>query len=219
MKYELKNNEIHRDGVKIASRNPQSGAIDYLPDMDRFRAPVSAFLKEQGLDKPPVTPPEVLARQSKPRSAGENINQTETVAPFEVSKPATETSSTGGPAVVLQAIPAPLSFEVRLAQLEAENARLRAAVAAPVAPVIQAAPAQVGVPNAIQIEANRAAGEQVVINRYIAEGAPVFDPTQGDKTPAFVLWLCKNHPDEARIRYGNRRVMGGTHVEQIISNL
>lgn len=213
-KYTLDKDAILRDGVQIATRDPGTGNIDYLPDMDRYRAPVSGWLKEQGLAKPPVTPPEVLARQAKPRVAGEVSQESETVAPFEVAPAVTDTANKA-PSFVMDATPVPSAMETRLAQLEAENARLRAQQTVPAGASM---PMPVStVQNANLLETQRALAEQAVLNGYIAEGAPLMEAGVGDKTAAFVLWLCKNHPDAARVRYNNRRVMGGMLVEEIIT--
>jgi len=41
--------------------------------------------------------------------------------------------------------------------------------------------------------------------------APALDPSAGDKTPAFVEWLQKNHPEEFARRYKNRK----THLSHV----
>ena len=37
---------------------------------------------------------------------------------------------------------------------------------------------------------------------------PEQDPRMGDKTPAFVEWMFKHKPEEAKKRYAGRKVLG-----------
>lgn len=41
-----------------------------------------------------------------------------------------------------------------------------------------------------------------------ANEPPDQDPTMGDKTPAYVEWMFKHKPDEAKKIYAGRKVMG-----------
>ena len=41
-----------------------------------------------------------------------------------------------------------------------------------------------------------------------ANDPPAQDPTMGDKTPAYVEWMFKNKPEEAKKRYAGRKVLG-----------
>lgn len=198
--------DIFRDNVKVATRDPQTGTIDYLPDMDRYRAPVSAWLKELGMDKPPVTPPEVLARQAAPRVAGAGPEpEAEPVRAPKVFN-ATVLSDGQDPVESVEAKRARLQAELaaldgepakdpRIAQLEAENARLRTKLTPVAAPVAKLTAVM--------------AGNDGLLQQYMAEGAPAFEPESGDKTRAFVDWLYANHPDHAERRYFGRRTHRG----------
>lgn len=203
-KYEITNDSttgkqnITREGELIATRDPETGSVDYLPDMDRYRAPVSALLREQGYDKPPVTPPEVAARQVA-RTAGER--------PPAEPQPGTGTDSTSETVEEKRArLKAELAElddpqgqtaeQKELAALRAENARLKASKPG-AAPVEQAKLTKT------------MAGNDPLLQQYVAEGAPAFDPAAGDKTPVFVNWLYEKHPDHAEKRYFGRRTHRG----------
>lgn len=210
-KYELKDGVIYREGVKVATRDEQTGTIEYLPGMDRYRAPVTALLKATGLDRPPVTPPEVAARQAQVRKAG------------EAGSPATTTVDPAQ-TVVIKSLPPklPSAEDLRIADLEAENARLRDQVAAaipagppPLPPVVTSAP----IPSALASveEVNRARAQQAQYEQFYAEGCPRMNPTMGTKTPAFVNWVAKHHPEHARAIWATSRLAGGKHIEEIIA--
>lgn len=215
MKYELKIDNasgkqgIFREGTLIAHRDKSTGTIDYLPDMDRFRAPVSQWLKDIGEDRPPVVPPEVAAR--KPVFVGSAA-----AAPAgaeEEEEAPTPASVTVAP-VAPVAVAAPTADQARIAQLEAELASLRAQRAAP-APAQVIINAQPGVPTGYVVPGvGDAPMDPLKLKTY--PGAPAYAFGMGDKTPAFITWLAKYHPEDARQRYFGRHIMGGRDINDII---
>lgn len=209
-KYSISNDgsEILREGVKIAARDPQTGTIDYLPDMDRFRAPVTAFLREQGLDKPPVTPPEVAAKQAQARVAGETIPELQSKAPAEPA-----------PAGVLT------PEQKRIAELEAELARMKGQPV-PATRAAQTAPKELAAPIDPPAHLERQPGTGFVkpgrgddfmdpMKLRTYPDAPKYEQGMGDKTPAFVDWLFANHPDDAERRYYGRKLPGRSYDERM----
>lgn len=187
VQYEIKDGAILREGQKIALRDADTGTVDYLPGMDKYRAPVAEFLKTQGLDKPPVVPPEVAARMARTRVAGEDPTA---VASVTV---ATETQPPFVPVTPVSVPPSPPEPESELDRLRRENAELQRRLsmrhAAPVVPLAVAAPV----------------ASDGTMEGYQKEGAPALDPHFGDKTPAFVDWLYAHHPKEAEERYAYRK--------------
>jgi len=54
-------------------------------------------------------------------------------------------------------------------------------------------------------EENSERGEERLPHEtLVAEPEPTLDPKFGDKTPAFVIWLCRTNPAEAVRRYRDR---------------
>lgn len=210
-KYALKDGEIFREGVKIATRDNTTGTIDYMPDCDRYRAPVSSWLKEQGMDKPPVTPAAVAARQAKATFVGSNPAAADGNARTEP-----EFRPEGGDD------PTPEQVEI---------ARLRNLLAAAEAknnqPTQPAAPA-VPKPLAKPVEARFISRDEQTGHVRPTLGDGLMDPLKlrtypdapkydhrGDKTPAFVDWLFANHPHDAEVRYLNRKIAGTPYDERI----
>lgn len=205
-KYELKGNEIHREGVIIATRDPGTGTVDYLPDMDRYRAPVAGWLAENGLSKPPVTPPEVAAKQAKPHFIG---------SPAAAPEGANTTPPQDEPAGE------PTADQKRIAELEAQLAALKGGK--------QASPSAPSKPLATPRDHKVFVAKQDVTG-FIkpSKGDDFMDPmklrtypdapkygVEGDKTPAFVEWLFANHPKDAEARYFNRKIPGTPYEERI----
>lgn len=65
-------------------------------------------------------------------------------------------------------------------------------------------------PEAPEVENTTVADEKGAPEAVITESippAPVMDPMQGDKTPAYVEWMFKYNPAEAAKKY-NGRVVG-----------
>lgn len=56
--YTLAGNQILRNGEPVANYERETGALDFLPAMDRFRAPVVKFLNENELPIAPQLPPQ-----------------------------------------------------------------------------------------------------------------------------------------------------------------
>ena len=187
-KYKMTDGVIYRDGEKIATRDAQTGTLDYLPGMDRYRAPVAEFIKTLGLDKPPVVPPEVAARQGRIRTAGEDPTPS-TSATVGTEAPRVESETVAPFATVTPAEPVAERELTELERLQAENAELkrRLAMRHPVASAVEA-PAH-----------------EPLSETYADEGAPAMTPEAGDKTPAFVDWLYQHHPEQAQARYGFRK--------------
>lgn len=208
-KYSMRDGAIFREDVKVATRDPQTGTVEYLPDMERYRAQVAGFLKEQGMDKPPVTPPEVLARQAVPRVAGAGREEPPpTVTEERTPRVFNATVISDGQDPVetveqkrarlqaeLAALDGPQAKDPRIVQLEAENARLRAKMQPVAAPVAKLTAVM--------------AGDDPLLQQYVTEGAPAFHPEEGDKTRDFVNWLYEKHPDHAEKRFFGRRTHRG----------
>jgi hypothetical protein len=55
--YTLAGGQILRNNEPVANYDRDTGALDFLPAMDRFRAPVVKFLNENELPIAPQTPP------------------------------------------------------------------------------------------------------------------------------------------------------------------
>lgn len=211
-KYELKGNDIIREGVKIATRDPGTGTIDYLPDMDRFRAPVAGWLAENGLSKPPVAPPEVANRKpvfvGSPAAAPENANTT----PPQMQETATAADDVS-------------PDKQRIAWLEAQLAALKGG-GQHASPIAETGP---GKPLAKPVDYPRSIAKEEgtgFIRPSMGDGfidpqklrtypdAPKYDE-RGDKTPAFVDWLFANHPKDAEHRYFGRKLQGKSYEERI----
>ncbi len=207
-KYQLQGNDITREGVKIATRDPATGTIDYLPDCDRYRAPVSGWLAEQGLAKPPVTPPEVAARQAKPKFVGSPA-----AAPDTPPEPETSTSNAGDQPDAKDAEIAAL--KAKLAQLEGKPAQA-AVPAKTVSPdVVMPPPVDPTKPANLR-EIDEAKRLQRVFESFYAEGCPKMGPA-GTKTPDFVNWVCRHKPDFARNLWSTAQLPGNKAVDMVIS--
>lgn len=189
--YNLSGSKLLRDGELIANRDETTGVVDFLPDMARYRAPATQYLKTLGLDKAPVAPPEVVERQRKPKPAGGPVSEaqeTETVAPFAKAPES----------VTVQAKPvAPVKprekTEVEI--LREEIAAMRQMI------VGQNQPTAL-VENFVTPGIGNAPMDPNKLKTY--KDAPPYGP-DGDKTPEFVDWLYDNYPDDAAKRYFGRK--------------
>ncbi len=79
--YELTEGMILRDGEPVANYNKDTGSLDFLPDMAKFRAPVVRFLKDMEL--PVAQPSGTVTRKT-------NVPEDAVPAPSEAAQSASE---------------------------------------------------------------------------------------------------------------------------------
>lgn len=195
MAYSKRLNEIFRDDVLVARIDPETGALDYEPDMDRYRAPVTQFLREQGGNRPPVVPAEMVARITGVKRAG-----AEPEAPEHTPVGDGVTDDT-------KAIQASMIAPDHFAEITSLRAQLAAKDVELIEQrrIIAALRANTGAADIITAPPKTVAFPDLKTRSYAEEGAPEMDPALGDKTPAFVDWMHTHHPEEAAKRYLGRK--------------